>query len=72
MEDDRVVEIDLDGKVRYTHELERLALQDVAVTDDEERMLGVAVLQETKGGLQPSMSRVEKRVVGMFEAFNVV
>lgn len=64
MEDDCVVEIDLDGKVLHTHSLDRLALQDVAVTDDDERMLGVAILRETKGGLQPSMSRVEKRVVG--------
>jgi WD repeat-containing protein 26 len=48
-----------------------LALQDVAVTEDEERMLGVAVLQETITGLQPSMSRVEKRVVGMCEAYHV-
>ena len=54
----------MDGVVRQTHELDRLDLHDVAVTPDEERMLGVAILLSTRGGLQPSLSRAEKRIVG--------
>ncbi len=54
----------VDGVVRQTHELDRLDLHDVAVTPDEERMLGVAILLSTRGGLQPSLSRAEKRIVG--------
>ena len=59
-----MVEMTLDGVIRETHELDRLDLQDVAVTPDEERMLGVAVLLSTKRGLQPSLSKAEKRIVG--------
>jgi hypothetical protein len=59
-----VVEMTVDGTIRETHELDRLDLQDVAVTPDEKRMLGVAILLSTKGGLQPSLSRAEKRIVG--------
>jgi WD repeat-containing protein 26 len=64
VEGSQVVEISLDGVIRETHELDRLDLQDVAVTPDEERMLGVAILLSTKGGLQPSLSKAEKRIVG--------
>jgi len=61
-----VVEMNVEGEIRETHELGRLDLQDVAVTPDEERMLGVANLLSTKGGLQPTLSRAEKRIVGPF------
>jgi hypothetical protein len=66
VEGNQVLEIGLNGEIRQQHVLDRLELQDVAMTLDEERMLGVATLVASKGGLQPSMSRSEKRVVGMY------
>ncbi|PVG01421.1 WD40 repeat-like protein [Serendipita vermifera] len=68
VEDSQVVEVNLDGNIVETHQLDRLEIHDVAITPDEERMLCVGVLKTTKGGLQPSMSRVEKRLVGMPKA----
>lgn len=65
VEDNRVVEIDLEGKVKQSHEMDRLLLQDVAITDDEERMLAVAVLLRSKQGLEATMSKAENRVIGM-------
>jgi hypothetical protein len=64
VEGSQVVKMSLDGVVRETIELDRLDMRDVAVTPDEERMLGVAILLSTKSGLQPSLSKAEKRIVG--------
>jgi hypothetical protein len=64
VEGSQVLELNLEGNTVETHELDRLEIHDVAITPDEERMLGVGILKTTKGGLQPSMSRVEKRLVG--------
>lgn len=63
VEGSQVVEMTIEGVIRQIHELDRLDLHDVAVTPDEERMLGVAILLSTKGGLQPTLSRAEKRIV---------
>jgi hypothetical protein len=38
---------------------------DVAVTPDEQRLLGVGTLIRSPGGLNPRMSKEEKRIVGV-------
>jgi hypothetical protein len=48
-----------------SYHFERLMLHDVAVTPDGERLLGVGPLLSSPTGLQPSKSRVEKRLVGV-------
>lgn len=63
VEESQVVQFGLDGELQETYELDRLNLWDVGITPDEERMLGVAELTKTKSGLQPRMSKIEKRVV---------
>lgn len=42
-----------------------MKLQDVAVTPDCQRLVGVGPLLRSPTGLQPSRSRVEQRIVGM-------
>ena len=61
-----MVQFGLDGELQEEYELDRLHLWDVGITPDEERMVGVAELTKTKSGLQPRMSKIEKRVIGMY------
>jgi hypothetical protein len=42
-----------------------MKLRDVATTPDSHRLVGVGPLRRSPTGLQPSRSRVEKRIVGM-------
>jgi len=42
-----------------------MKLQDVDITPDSQRLIGVGPLLRSPTGLQPSKSRVEKRLVGM-------
>ncbi|KAG8817976.1 hypothetical protein FRC19_010971 [Serendipita sp. 401] len=63
VEGSQVIQFSLDGEIEAVHELERLELYDVAITPDEERLLGVAILTRTKSGYTPRMSKIEKRVV---------
>lgn len=42
-----------------------MKLRDVAITPDSQRLVGVGPLRRSPTGLQPSRSRVEKRIVGM-------
>lgn len=44
-------------------------LHDVAVLPDMSRIIGVGPLRESPTGLQPSKSRVEKRLVGRHQPF---
>jgi hypothetical protein len=55
---------DLSGQILASYHLSRLALHDVVVTPDEQRMLGVATLIESPDGLQPHKARKERRIVG--------
>ncbi len=41
-----------------------MKLHDVAITPDSQRLLGVGPLLRSPNNLQPSKSRVEKRLVG--------
>lgn len=42
-----------------------MKLLDVAITPDASRLVGVGPLLRSPDGLQPSKSRVEKRLIGM-------
>ena len=59
----------IDFQLMSTQELGKydfgsMKIQDVAVTFDGARLLGVGPLLESPDGLQPSRSRVEKRITG--------
>lgn len=53
------------------YEFGRIKLHDVAVMPDSSRIIGVGPLLESPTGLQPSKSRVEKRLVGMFSKLSI-
>lgn len=53
----------LDGKVLASYAFDRLDLQDVTVTPDGHRLLGVGTLHASPTGLTPSKSRGEKQLV---------
>lgn len=55
---------DINGKILETYEFERMVLHDVAITQDQQRMLCVATLTASPDGLKPSMSREEKQIIG--------
>ena len=46
---------------------ERMVLHDVAITNDQQRMLCVATLTASPDGLKPSMSREEKQIIGKWD-----
>ncbi|EGN95335.1 hypothetical protein SERLA73DRAFT_77375 [Serpula lacrymans var. lacrymans S7.3] len=58
-----VVKLDLHGKVLDTYQFGRIKLNSVAVHPDCRRLIGVGPLLSSPSGLQPSKSRVEKRVI---------
>lgn len=41
-----------------------MKVHDVAITADSQRLLCVATLLSSADGLQPSLSRAEKRIIG--------
>lgn len=51
-------------QVLGTYDFGNMKLQDVAVTPDCTRLLGVGPLLESPNGLRPSKSRAEKRLTG--------
>ncbi|KAG9043620.1 hypothetical protein FS837_009319 [Tulasnella sp. UAMH 9824] len=55
--------MDLLGKIKADHTFERLDIHDVALTQDEQRMILVATLQSSKDNLKPSRSKAEKRII---------
>ncbi|KAE9392118.1 WD40 repeat-like protein [Gymnopus androsaceus JB14] len=57
-----VAKLDLKGKVLGTYNFGSIKLQDVAVTPDGTRLLGVGPLLQSPDGLLPSKSRAEKRL----------
>ncbi|THV01875.1 WD40 repeat-like protein [Dendrothele bispora CBS 962.96] len=63
VEGSRAAKLDLKGKVLGTYDFGNMKLHDVAVTPDRVRLLGVGPLTLSPGGLRPSKSKVEKRLV---------
>ncbi|THH12742.1 hypothetical protein EW146_g7414 [Bondarzewia mesenterica] len=58
-----VTKLDLTGKVLDTYHFERLAIHDVTMTPDGQRLLGVGTLLSSADGLQPSKCRAEKQII---------
>ncbi|KAF9482296.1 WD40 repeat-like protein [Pholiota conissans] len=63
IEDSIVTKLDLTGKVLDQYDFGNMKLHDVAITPDSQRLLGVGPLLRSPNNLQPSKSRVEKRLV---------
>ncbi|KAF8903319.1 hypothetical protein CPB84DRAFT_1728396 [Gymnopilus junonius] len=57
------VKLDLSGKVLDEYDFGNMKLHDIAITPDSLRLVGVGPLLRSPTGLQPSRSRVEKRLV---------
>ena len=66
VEESTVNKLNLQGRVVDQYDFGRIKLHDVAVTPDSLRIVGVGPLLESPTGLQPSKSRVEKRLAGEF------
>ncbi|PPQ66540.1 hypothetical protein CVT26_009513 [Gymnopilus dilepis] len=54
--------LDLKGKVLDQYDFGNMKLHDLAITPDSTRLVGVGPLLRSPTGLQPSRSRVEKRL----------
>ena len=65
MEGSEVVHLGLTGNEVATYVFDNMDLHDVAVTPDEQRLLCVGTLMSSPGGLNPRMSKEEKRIVGV-------
>ncbi|KAF8190525.1 hypothetical protein BJ912DRAFT_965422 [Pholiota molesta] len=63
IEDSIVTKLDLTGKVLDQYDFGNMKLHNVAITPDSQRLLGVGPLLRSPNNLQPSKSRVEKRLV---------
>ncbi|KAI5118541.1 hypothetical protein M0805_008482 [Coniferiporia weirii] len=63
VEDSNVTKMDLNGKIIETYTFQRMILHDVAITNDQQRMLCVATLTASPHGLKPSVSREEKQII---------
>jgi hypothetical protein len=65
VEGSEVVHLSVTGSEVATYVFDNMDLHDVAVTPDEQRLLGVGTLIRSPGGLNPRMSKEEKRIVGV-------
>ena len=65
MEGSEVVHLSLTGNEVATYLFDSIDLHDVAVTPDEQRLLAVGTLIRSRAGLNPRMSKEEKRIVGV-------
>ncbi|KAF7986338.1 hypothetical protein HWV62_35326 [Athelia sp. TMB] len=63
VEGSSVIKLDHTGKVLDTYCLHPVMLHDVAVTPDGSRLVGVGPLETSPNRLNPSTSRVEKRLI---------
>ncbi|KAH9941858.1 WD40 repeat-like protein, partial [Epithele typhae] len=63
-----VTKLDLNGSVQAQYHFDRMILHDVAVTQDNTRMLCVGTLTASADGLHPSKCRAEKQII----AYNMV
>ena len=61
---DRDTHSDLPMQMLQAFTFDRMILHDVAITNDQQRMLCVATLTASPDGLKPSMSREEKQIIG--------
>ncbi|KAI0301607.1 hypothetical protein B0F90DRAFT_1817073 [Multifurca ochricompacta] len=64
LESDNVVQLyDLTGRVLDTYHFERLAIHDVCITPDGQRLVGFGTLVSSGAGLKPSKCRAEKQII---------
>ncbi|PCH35089.1 WD40 repeat-like protein [Wolfiporia cocos MD-104 SS10] len=63
VEESSVLKFDLTGKILERYHFDRVALHDVAVRHDGDRMLCVGVLLASQDGLLPRRSRAEKQII---------
>jgi len=64
VEGGEVVHLDLTGTEVATHVFKNMDLHNVAVTPDGQRLIGVGTLIRSPNGLNPRMSKEEKRIAG--------
>ncbi|KAF8496482.1 WD40 repeat-like protein [Russula emetica] len=62
VEGTQIVKLDLTGKVLDTYLFERLAIHDVCITSDGQRLVGFGILISSGAGLKPSKCRAEKQI----------
>ncbi|KAJ1311843.1 hypothetical protein OPQ81_010304 [Rhizoctonia solani] len=58
-----LIQLDAEGRVVYTHSLDRIQIWDTAIMADEVRILAVGTLTQSVDRLQPIQSRAEKRLL---------
>ncbi|KAH9177768.1 WD40 repeat-like protein [Lactarius sanguifluus] len=63
VEGTQIVKLDLTGRVLDTYHFERLAVHDVCITPDGQRLLGFGTLLSSGAGLKPSKCRSEKQII---------
>lgn len=59
------------SQVLDQYDFGNMKVHDIAITPDSSRLVGVGPLLRSPTGLQPSRSRVEKRLVGMLVEFTL-
>ena len=59
-----VTKLDLNGTILATYHFERLIIHDVAITQDQARMVCVGTMTASMDGLHPSKCRAEKQILG--------
>ena len=64
VEGGEVVHLDLTGKEVAIYIFKNMDLHNVAVTPDGQRLIGVGTLMNSPDGLNPRMSKGEKRIAG--------
>ncbi|KAI9465719.1 WD40 repeat-like protein [Lactarius psammicola] len=63
VEGTQIVKLDLTGRVLDTYHFDRLAVHDVCITPDGQRLLGFGTLLSSGAGLKPSKCRAEKQII---------
>ncbi|KAF5369016.1 hypothetical protein D9758_002829 [Tetrapyrgos nigripes] len=63
VEGNSVFKLDLQGKILARYNFGNMKVRDVACTPDGKRLLGVGPMLLSPGGLRPSKSKVERRLV---------
>ncbi|THG96442.1 hypothetical protein EW026_g5390 [Hermanssonia centrifuga] len=63
IEDSKIVKLDLNGNLLDTYPLERINIQDAAVTTDGRRIIAVGDLTESPNGLKPKKGQTEKQII---------
>jgi len=64
VEGSEVVHLGLTGNEVATYVFDNMDLQNVAVTPDEQRLIGVGTLIHSSNGLNPRMSKKGRRIAG--------